>query len=134
MSRLKAEIACLKVELRAMELKAIVSTPRPEARYDRIIDLAGKLYRVQIKYCDCAGCGSAGSVQLNLRTHYNGKVSAESYSRSEVDAVLVYIPTLDRVLWLKPEVFVGKSTIYLRIKPTANNQKSGVRTAQDFIW
>jgi len=47
----KAEIAMMKVGIRALQLGAFVSKPIFEgARYDYIIERDGKLYRAQVKY------------------------------------------------------------------------------------
>jgi PD-(D/E)XK endonuclease len=49
----KAEIAMVKVGLRALQVGAFVSKPIFEgARYDYIIERDGKLYRAQVKYAD----------------------------------------------------------------------------------
>ena len=49
----KAEIAMIKVSMRALQVGAFVSKPIFEgARYDYIIERDGKLYRAQVKYAD----------------------------------------------------------------------------------
>ncbi len=46
----KDMLACLKVEMRALLLGAVVSRPITDfARYDRVIDWEGRLYRAQVK-------------------------------------------------------------------------------------
>jgi hypothetical protein len=91
----KAEIARLKVESRALELGVICSRPSVEGtRYDCILDIAGKLYRAQIKYCDCAAGNSSGALQLRLRSNV-GQGAARCYREEEVDALLVLLISLE---------------------------------------
>jgi len=133
-SRLKAEFACSKVDLRAFEKGAIVCTPKPEARYDRILDMAGKLFRVQIKYASVTPSHATGSVQVNLQTKYGNGTRTSGYTLSEIDALLVYIPVLDKVLWIPSEIFSGKSILTLRMSPSKNNQSKGVLMTTQFEW
>ena len=64
----KGEIAMIKVGIRALQVGAFVSKPIFEgARYDYIIEIDGKLYRVQVKYADGKPTGTTGAVYLNLR-------------------------------------------------------------------
>ena len=48
----KGALACLAFDRRAIEKGAVVSVPMLEARYDRVLDWNGRLYRVQIRVCD----------------------------------------------------------------------------------
>jgi hypothetical protein len=127
----KGEIAMLKVQLRALEKGVVVSKPTVESRYDLILDFNGKLFRAQVKY---AGDELGGAVQLDLRkeTRNNGKKKV--YLATEIDAVLVYIPQIDAVLWLPPDKFHGKQSINIRFNPCKNHQKSGISLANDLRW
>jgi hypothetical protein len=123
-------IACLKVELAAVRNGAIVSRPTTDfARYDRIIDWNGQLYRAQIKYVSAAAAHCEGAVQLNLR-----KNGGAFYSREEIDALLIYVPQTDCVYWLGPEIFHERATLQLRYAPAKNGQKTNCLLWEEHLW
>lgn len=126
--RLKGEIAELKVQLRAAEKGVLFSKTIVSARYDAIIDDGIKLERVQIKYGDGKPSHSSGCVAVELRRR------KRVYSELEVDALLVYIPMLDKIVRLPADKFCGKSSVYLRIKPCANYPNSRVLMVTNFLW
>src|SRR6266542_576392 len=104
----KAEIAMMKVGIRALQLGAFVSKPIFEgARYDYIIERDGKLYRAQVKYAD----GKPG--------HTTG---------------VVYVPKIDKVCWFETGVFCGKQGLYIRIAPTKSGRVKGCLAADDYLW
>ena len=55
-----------------------------------------------------------------------------TYSRDEIDVVAAYCAELDRAFLLPPDVFDGHPAAWLRLAPTRNNQRIGVRWADDF--
>ena len=130
----KAEIARLKVEARALELGVICSRPSIEGtRYDCILDMLGKLYRAQIKYCDCAAGNSSGAIQLRLKSNV-GHGAARCYSEEEVDALLVYIPSIGQICFFPQRIFCGKTGLNIRLKPARNGQHKRCVLAQDYFW
>ncbi|MGA9994088.1 MAG: group I intron-associated PD-(D/E)XK endonuclease [Pyrinomonadaceae bacterium] len=130
----KSEIARLKVEARALELDVICSRPSIEGtRYDCILDIAGKLLRAQIKYCDCAASNSSGAVQLRLKSNV-GQGAARCYTEEEVDVLLVYIPSIDKICLFPQDVFCGKAGLTIRLEPSRNGQLKGCVRAQDYLW
>ena len=61
----KAQLAMLKVQLRALELGCVVAMPTTEGtRYDCVIDDHGALLRAQVKYAGVHCKNSTGAVQL----------------------------------------------------------------------
>lgn len=128
-------LAEIKVRQRAMELGFVMSIPIDHsARYDAVMDNGERLYRAQIKYCDRSTI-SAGAIQIELTTyHRSGKLSYAGYTTDEIDILLVYVPRIDRVLWLGPEVFGGRHQIQIRLEPSKNGQKKGCLFAEDYIW
>lgn len=125
----KDMLACLKVEMRALLRGAVVSRPITDfARYDRVIDWDGQLYRAQIKYVSCAACNCSNAVQLHLT-----KGSRLCYTSQEIDALLVYIPTTDGVYWFGPEIFCGRKSLQIRLAPPLNNQKKCLM-ASEYLW
>jgi PD-(D/E)XK endonuclease len=130
----KAEIAMMKVGMRALQVGAFVSKPIFEgARYDYIIERDGKLYRAQIKYADGKLGYTTGAVYLNLRKQIK-KNKNFPYNESEVDVLVVYVPKIDKVCWFGPEVFCGKQGLAIRISPTKNGQIKGCLAAEDYLW
>ena len=132
----KAMIAMLKLQERALERGATVSLPITDScRNDAIIEEQGRLYRAQIKYGDRKGASASGAIGLELTSyHRSGKLSYAGYTEKEIDALLVYIPRIDKVLWFGPEVFAGRSQIQIRYEPTKNGQTKGCLFAADYVW
>lgn len=132
----KAEIAMAKMRMRAAEKGVAISIPTSDsARYDAIIDERTKLYRAQIKYCDRRSTNSDGAVSLELTTyHRSGKLSYTGYTGDEIDVMIVYIPRIDKLLWLGPEIFAGKQAIQIRIAPSKNGQTKGCLFAHEYVW
>ena len=130
----KAEIAMMKVWMRALQLGAFVSKPIFEgARCDYIIERDGKLYRAQVKYADGKHKSTVGAVYVNLRKQIKKDKNCP-YSESEVDALVVYVPKIDKVCWFGPDVFCGKQGLSIRISPAKNGQIKGCLAAEDHLW
>lgn len=55
-----------------------------------------------------------------------------TYSRADIDVLAAYCEQIDCVYLVPPDVFAGHSEVWLRLAPTRNNQKAGVRWAADF--
>jgi len=130
----KAEIAMMKVGMRALQVGAFVSKPIFEgARYDYIIERDGKLYRAQVKYADGKHHRAVGAVQVNLRKQIK-KDKNHPYNEGEVDALVVYVPKIDKLCWFGPEAFCGKQCLSIRISPAKNGQIKGCLAAEDYLW
>lgn len=128
----KGQIASLKVQQVATEKGYLVSLPTVEARYDLIIDTGDKLYRAQIKYVD--GTANSGSAQLDLRkeTRNNGK--KRIYTSDEIDCILAYIPKVDKVCWIGPNLFEGKKKLNLRYAPSKSNSEKNYHFVDKLEW
>lgn len=121
----KAEIATLKVIIRAIEKGAFVSKPVVEGmRYDLVVDYQGRLHRAQVKYAN--GSSENGAVFVRPTSSSYGKIRFKGYTAQEVDVILVYVPKLDVILWIDPCCFEGRSNISFRLQPAENNQKKAV--------
>lgn len=137
----KGQIAELKVQLRATELGWICSHTIAGARYDLVLDDGKKLYRVQVKYAGGKTSHCEGSASVCLRSN-EGDVRNMKYSRTktkkysglEVDAVLAYLPQIDKIVWLNPELFEGKAVISVRYQAPKNGQLKGVNLVDDLVW
>lgn len=130
-SHQKGYIAEQKVKLHAIEIGWNAAKPEMEARYDLILDDQSRLYRVQVKFVD-TWMGNALHIDLRKECRNNG--IKKRYTQKEIDAVAVYCPRMDELLWIPAVIVDGKTTLNLRIHETKNGQKRGVRYVRDFIW
>ena len=126
------EIACTKFDLRAYEKAAIVSKPTMEVSYDRIVDLDGKLFKVQIRHTGYVAPNSSGSVVCKFQKSGNGKI--KYFEEGEVDAFVAYIPAIDKFCWFDYEMIKHKTRISIRFEKSKNNQQKGCFWAEDYFW
>lgn len=129
----KGEIANLKVLLRAAEKGVLLSRPVVDSRYDFILDDGRRLERVQVKYASGKAQNSQGSVKVNLKS-WEGRKLRRRYCPNEVDALLVYIPQIDKVLRFEADFFCERESFIVRIEPAKNGQTKGILNATDFVW
>jgi hypothetical protein len=130
----KADMARLKIEMRALELGVICSRPVIEGtRYDLILDNGKKLYRAQVKYGDGRSPKAVGAVYVNLRKEIR-KEKNHPYSQDEIDVLLIYVPKIDKICWFGPEVFNAKGSISIRITPSKNGQIKHCLPAEKYFW
>ena len=111
-SKAKGQIAQLKVELRAAQLDYSISRPSTDCQYDLIVD-TGKLIRAQIKYCDRKASKSKHNLELKLD---NKKSKRLYYESQHIDAILVFVPKVDAVLFFNGNKFHKKRYIYINLK------------------
>lgn len=132
-SNQKGQLAQSKTELRAIELGIIPSKPIFDARYDLILDISGRLYKIQIKYAEAGDVKSVGAVNVTL-AYVNRKKEIKTYSKNEIDVIIVYIPQIDKLCWIGPEIFEDRKILRIRYAPAKNNQVDGCLFAKDLIW
>jgi hypothetical protein len=120
-TKAKGQIAQLKVELRAAQLDYSIARPSTDCSYDLIIDTGVILIRTQIKYCDRRASHSPTNLELRLD---DKKSKREYYQSHHIDAVMVYVPKVDSVLFFNASKFHKKKTVYINLK----DQKS------KFFW
>lgn len=130
----KGELACLKLEQRAIEKKAIVSRPTLECEYDRIVDCNGQLYKVQVKYSDSDAPNSSGAIQVTVGKADTKTGHHKPYDESDIDAIVVYVARVDTLCWFDKKEWLGKTKLSVRYEPTKNNQSKGCRMMNDFTW
>ena len=120
--------------MRALELGIICSRPVIEGtRYDCILDTGTRLYRAQVKYANGVCTNTAGVVQVNLRKEIQ-KERNRTYSDTEIDVLLVYIPRIDRVCWFGPEVFNRRQSLSIRLDRSKNGQVKRCLSAENYLW
>lgn len=129
----KGQLAVSKAELRAFELGFLPSRPLYDARYDLVIDNGNNLLRIQVKYANGTPLNSSGSVIVKLEYQDRTK-KVHTYQDSEVDALVVYIPKLDKLCFFPKSIFVGKRKLNIRTAKAKNNQKTGIIAAKDYYW
>lgn len=133
-SNWKGQLAVLKTETHAIELGFIPNRPSIDCRYDVIIDDGHKLWRVQIKYANGTSSHTTGSVIAKLAYETRRRRKTYTYSEDEVDALVVYIPKIDKLCWFPCEAFVGKKILSIRLEPPLNGQKTKIFYAHDYFW
>lgn len=130
----KGVIAEMAVVKRAVEKGWVPSLTVEGQRYDMILDDGNKTYRVQVKHADGKPQESEGSVVIHMTSSGGRYGTRRTYTENEIDALLVYMPSTDKVYWLSSEVFQGREGITLRLVETKNNQRKGVNFAEDYEW
>lgn len=133
-SNWKGQLAVSKAETHAMELGLVPSRPLMDCRYDLIVDDGKILWRVQVKYANGKSKNSVGSVTANLAYETRHRKLVYTYNSDEVDALIVYIPKIDRLCWFPCEIFAGKKELSIRLAPPLNGQKTKIYYAHDYFW
>jgi hypothetical protein len=101
--------------------------------YDLILCRGEKLERVQVKYTESNG----SVIVVRCRSHSltNGKIRATKHYTSEtVDWIAAYDRTTERCYYVPSvELGDGRAMLSLRITPTLNNQRRGIRPVEDYL-
>ncbi len=101
-----------------------------DSRYDFIVDIRHKLYRIQVK---TATLGLNGDY-IEFKTessHTNTKGTIyHSYSAEDVD---FFATIYNHQCYLVPISKIGSRSFRLRLKPTKNGQTKNVNFATDFL-
>jgi prevent-host-death family protein len=128
----KGNAAELAIAAEASRLGLEVYMPLTEhGRTDLVLGIAGKLYRVQCKW----GARVGEKVQVRLSTSHHSPTRGyvvKTYDRSEIDLVAVYCGDLRTSYILTPDLFEGRSTIWLRTGPAKNGQRAALNWAADY--
>jgi PD-(D/E)XK endonuclease len=127
----KGAVAEAAITAAAIQLGLVVLRPLCEGRrYDLAIDLEPELLRVQCKLARRVD----GVLSVNLQTsRYTPKGYVRtSYTASEIDAVGVYSPHLNRCFLLPIDQVSGRRAIHLRVDPAKNNQAERIKWARDY--
>src|SRR3954453_13301513 len=127
----KGAIAEAAITKAALELRFHVYRPAIDGgRYDLIFDSGSALLRIQCKWAP---------LQRNvvvIRSYSSRRARSglvrRPYVTGEFDALAAYCPELDRCYLIPYEAIDGLVQIHLRVSPTKNNQRLGVRPASDF--
>jgi hypothetical protein len=127
----KGAAAEAEVAAAAIRLHLLVLRPLSEGgRYDLILDLGGKLLRVQCKWASQRG----GVLVARCATcrHTPRGYLRTTYAATEVDAIGLYAPSTDRCYLIPINEVEGLAAVMLRVAPTRNNQALGIRWAREY--
>ena len=127
----KGNIAEAKLAAAAIELGIGVCLPIGDGcRYDLLFDLHPQLVRVQCKWSPRKG----DVIVARFRTsRYTPRAtSGPSTTPTEIDAVGIYCPELERCYLLPIAEFEGQGSAHLRLARSRNNQEQGVRMAAQY--
>ena len=87
----------------------VCSLPTLNCRYDLLIDRNnGKIDRVQIKTTNSKK--SDGTFRVRLKKHNR------TYNAKEIDILVIYIPSLEKLVGLYPKHFNNKTDLILRFE------------------
>jgi PD-(D/E)XK nuclease superfamily protein len=102
--------------------------------FDLIVCRHEKLERVQCKYTTSNGVFF--NVQCRSHSLTRGKIKAtKHYTAATIDWLAVYDATTERCYYIPAAELgaTGKWDLRLRLAPTLNNQRQGVRLAQSYL-
>ena len=127
----KGAVAEAEIAAAAVRLGFVVLRPTSEGRrYDLIVDTGPELLRVQCKWAQLLG----DVLSIRIRTSRytpNGYVRT-TYDASEIDAVAAYSPDLDECYFIPIAKVAGQTQLYLRLRPTRNNQAASISWAEHY--
>jgi prevent-host-death family protein len=128
----KGNAAELAIAAEAAQLGLEVYMPLTEhGRTDLVLGIGGRLYRVQCKW----GAWVDEKVQVRLRTSHHSPTRGyvvKTYNRAEIDLVAVYCGDLRASYLLPPDLFEGRSHVWLRTAPPKNGQRAALNWAADY--
>lgn len=99
--------------------------------YDLIADTGDRLHRIQVKYTESDG--AVIKIECRSRSLTRGRVIAtKHYTAETVDWMAVYDRTTDECYYVPAlELGEGRTHFSLRLAPTLNLQRAGIRFAAD---
>jgi PD-(D/E)XK nuclease superfamily protein len=130
----KGDLAELKVATDLLERGYRIAIPYGEDHdFDLILCRDDRLERVQVKYTESNG----NVLVVRCRSHSltNGKVKrTKYYTAATIDWISVFDRTTDRCYYVPAsELGGGVSSIRLRLTTPLNNQRAGIRWANDYL-
>ena len=100
------------------------------ARYDFISEIGDRLERVQCK--SAPRYGDVVVVRCYSSRRSRAGLVRRCYTSDEIDAIAAYCPDLDTCYYIPIATYRGGPEIRLRVAPTRNNQRTGIRWARDY--
>jgi hypothetical protein len=96
-------------------------------RYDLVAEKGGKFNRVQVKYVTPKN----GALNVGCKSSNNWTV--DKYTAGQIDFIAVYNP-ISRDVFFVPASQFNSSAIKLRFEKTRNNQRIGIKRAEDYLF
>jgi prevent-host-death family protein len=128
----KGNVAEAAVVFHAARLGIPVFRPLAEhGRYDLVLELGGRLLRVQCKWAPRHG----DVVTVRLVTNRRGPAGfvRTHYAAGEIDAVAAYCPNTDECYLLPAELVVDRTQLHLRLVPARNGQRASLHFASAYL-
>lgn len=121
------EVSCM---LEFMKLGYAVLTPYGDCqRYDFVVDIRGKFYRIQVKTANENHINDGYIIfRCDNTTTQNGKVLHHQYTEDEIDFFATFY---DGICYLIPVNECSREK-KLRFLPPANGQKKGITFAEEY--
>ena len=118
-----------------MFVKSYFTVSRPitnNSKYDFIVDINNKLYKVQVKTTKSLK-NNVMHFSTKTTNYIKGKWKSTSYKIDEVDLFFLYCMENN---WCGLYIPEGKivTDIIIRMNKPKNNQKKGIRLAEDFSF
>jgi PD-(D/E)XK endonuclease len=127
----KGNVAELAIAKEAASLGLPVFAPLTEHEpYDLVLDIGGRLLRVQCKWANRRG--DVIPVNLTRNRRGPGGFMCRTYSGTEIDAIGVYCGVIDRCFLIPIEEVEGRSAFQLRLNPARNGQRAALHFADEY--
>ena len=96
------------------------------SRYDLVAERAGRFVRVQVKYV------TPKNGVLPVKCSSTNNWNTKRYNKREIDVIAAY-DSIGKVIYFVPVSLINdQHQLLLRLTPTKNCQREGVRFARDF--
>ncbi len=131
----KGTVAELEIATAAAKLGVPVFRPLSEhSRADLVLEVAGRLLRVQCKWGRLSNTGDVIIVATGgSRLSTTGYIRS-TYADHEVELLGIYCGGLDRCYAVPIAAVAGKHAIHLRVTAPRNSQRACINLAEDFAF
>lgn len=127
---LKGKVTELHCQLWLLEHGYLTSTPDVPYQYDFIVDVKGKLLKIQVKTATLEADGSGFRIRVCSITHNSNGYIRRNYSSNDVDYFMTYC---NDQCYLIPFSECGVKEKKIRFFPPKNGQVKGISFAKDFL-
>jgi hypothetical protein len=100
-------------------------------RADLVLEIDGKLLRVQCKW----GTFDNGVIRARLGTSRHSPTRGyvrTTYESHEIDAIGIFCAQVSKCYLLPISLVAGQTYLHLRVDPSRNNQRVGLKWARDY--
>jgi prevent-host-death family protein len=129
----KGSVAELKFAAAAVELGILVLAPMTEhGPYDLVLDLGGKLTRVQCKWGALQPDQRIISVRITRSRLSSHGYVIRPYEDHEIDAIGVYCAEIGECYLIPASLAASRRVMHLRLGETRNGQRAALHFASDY--